>query len=393
LVRAGSIPHKLKLVLSNPRILKVGRAIESDIRTLEQVCSRSTPFQGILDIARYAQERHVITSAQSLGLSDLCARVLGKSLRKNTPERIGEGWERETLSEAQIEYAASDAFVSLALYNTLSNIPKPIPIQPHTPLPAPGTPVLLFNNGRTVIAHAIILDQPGNKVFDDLNLDDNHVVIEVTEVVVPGALVHSHRRRALKVFGATPFTLVALLRNLRIYHPLPSFPALPARLSTLAQEPSHSPSSSTSVPHAAVIEPQDNRSPGLPEAIVPSDSGVTMAQLAFDVPDSLTALLPNRDDVDVDADAQQEGLEILGPAQTKWKTEITSRVLKDPFHIFNMFYISAAHGLRVDFAQALRDAMFIPDPEDAERIKVWGRSQVPPVTFEEVQGAMALGSV
>ncbi|KAJ6612423.1 hypothetical protein B0H10DRAFT_2223152 [Mycena sp. CBHHK59/15] len=61
-----------------------------------------------------------------------------------------------------------------------------------------------------------------------------------------------------------------------------------------------------------------------------------------------------------------------------WKTVIRSRVLKDAFHVFNMFYISVSHGLRVEFARALRDAIFILDSVDKARIIAWGKRQNPP---------------
>ncbi|KAJ7855696.1 hypothetical protein B0H13DRAFT_1902974 [Mycena leptocephala] len=42
-----------------------------------------------------------------------------------------------------------------------------------------------------------------------------------------------------------------------------------------------------------------------------------------------------------------------------------------------MFYISVAHGLRVEFARALRDIIFIPDPVDKARMITWGCCQNP----------------
>jgi hypothetical protein len=80
-----------------------------------------------------------------------------------------------------------------------------------------------------------------------------------------------------------------------------------------------------------------------------------------------------------------EGLEILGPMPAAWKADILSCILKDPFHIFNMFYISTSHGLCINFAQALHDTMFIPDPVDVEWINIWGCSQNPPTTFDKLQ--------
>jgi 3'-5' exonuclease len=393
LVRGGSLPHKLKILLSNPRVMKVGRAIESDVKMLEQACGPGASFRGIIDLARYAIDRHVIDSSQSVGLNDLCAQVLGKSLRKNLPERVGEGWERESLTEAQIEYAASDAYASLAIYNRLSSIPTPKPILPNAPLPSAGTPVLLFNNGQTVIARAQVIDQPLNAMFDGLSLDARHVVIEVTHTVVPGALVHSHRKASLKSFGSAPFSIVALRRNLRIYHPLSPFPSSeqtspllfpPADLSQSSPGPS---SMAVDAPNPTITPPQDldDTTPFLPNAPLEPSS---IAALVFDLTDPPAPPQTRPQDfnsAEVDNGSRIEGIEILGPIPAKWKSEIVSRVLKDPFHIFNMFYISATHGLRVDFAQALRDALFIPDPEDVGRINAWGRLQDPPTSFEELR--------
>ena len=47
---------------------------------------------------------------------------------------------------------------------------------------------------------------------------------------------------------------------------------------------------------------------------------------------------------------------------------IPSRVLKDPWHAFDMLKISKSHGLRKEFACALRDALFIVNPSDKAKI-------------------------
>ncbi|TFY76543.1 hypothetical protein EWM64_g7467, partial [Hericium alpestre] len=48
---------------------------------------------------------------------------------------------------------------------------------------------------------------------------------------------------------------------------------------------------------------------------------------------------------------------------------IRSRVLGDIWHLMDQFKISVNHGLRRPFAHALRDAIFIPDPEDKAAIE------------------------
>ncbi|KAG6825060.1 hypothetical protein H0H92_004979, partial [Tricholoma furcatifolium] len=50
---------------------------------------------------------------------------------------------------------------------------------------------------------------------------------------------------------------------------------------------------------------------------------------------------------------------------------IDSLTGKDTFHVFNMLYISRAHGLCIPFAQALRDAIFVPNPQDKQQIEAW----------------------
>ena len=72
--------------------------------------------------------------------------------------------------------------------------------------------------------------------------------------------------------------------------------------------------------------------------------------------------------------------EQIGEIPTEYPL-IQSRVLKDPFHVFNMIYISRAHGLLYDFAHALCDAMFIPDKEDKDKISVFAASLDPTQTW------------
>jgi hypothetical protein len=83
MVQDSSLPHKLKILLSNPCVLKVGRLIKSNIKVLERVCSASTPFMGIIGLGQYAMDWHVIESTQSLGLNN----VADSSARCNLIER------------------------------------------------------------------------------------------------------------------------------------------------------------------------------------------------------------------------------------------------------------------------------------------------------------------
>ncbi|KAJ6605573.1 ribonuclease H-like domain-containing protein, partial [Mycena vulgaris] len=110
----GKLPAALISFLSNGQIIKAGRAVEQDLKRLAKE-SNSGPFQGALDIAKLAKESRVISDART-SLADLCARILGKTLKKPTDIRISKSWNNTTLSTAQTEYAALDALASLYIY-------------------------------------------------------------------------------------------------------------------------------------------------------------------------------------------------------------------------------------------------------------------------------------
>ena len=86
------------------------------------------------------------------------------------------------------------------------------------------------------------------------------------------------------------------------------------------------------------------------------------------------------------------GDKILGPEpetsdEPEFDSTLRSRVLKDPFHVFNMFYISATHPLRLQFTRELRDTIFIPDQADKSRINSWGELQNPPQTYNSLRNS------
>ncbi|KAJ7868106.1 hypothetical protein B0H13DRAFT_1897262 [Mycena leptocephala] len=150
--------------------------------------------------------------------------------------------------------------------------------------------------------------------------------------LVPAAIITTHGKWELSDFGPISFKVVCLRSHLRL-------------------------STQLNFPSAIPPTPPPSTAPLAPSVTTPNGTS----------PPELTPPL-------------QSGENVLGEAAHNWgvwKTVIRSRVLKDAFHIFNMFYISVAPGLRVEFARALRDAIFIPDPVDKARMITWGRRQNP----------------
>lgn len=100
-------------IFENPNIIKAGVAIRDDIKALQTLAS-FTP----------ASFTELATLSKSAGLQvesvkKLAALMLGFRISKSAQTS---NWEAPTLTEKQIEYAATDAWVCLELYGKLKEL-------------------------------------------------------------------------------------------------------------------------------------------------------------------------------------------------------------------------------------------------------------------------------
>jgi ribonuclease D len=105
------IPDELVEILSNPEIIKAGVAIHDDIRFLKTL--RKFDPAGFIDLQPFVKEFGI----QCSGLKKIVAIVLGFRISKR--QQVTD-WEAEQLTEAQMIYAATDAWVCQQLYVKLS---------------------------------------------------------------------------------------------------------------------------------------------------------------------------------------------------------------------------------------------------------------------------------
>ncbi|KAH7372377.1 hypothetical protein KP509_17G000600 [Ceratopteris richardii] len=120
------IPSALKIILEDPLVSKVGVGAYGDARKLCR--DYSIKVRGVKDLSSLANAKLVGTSyaTKCWSLSSLSEQVLGKQIDKNGHIRMGD-WEVNKLSEAQLQYAATDAFASLYLFQVLLTFPDPEP--------------------------------------------------------------------------------------------------------------------------------------------------------------------------------------------------------------------------------------------------------------------------
>jgi ribonuclease D len=106
------IPDELADLLSDQSITKAGVAIHDDIKFLKAV--RKFSPEAFIDLQTFVKDFGI----QSSGLKKLAAIVLGFRISKR--QQVTD-WEAEQLTEAQVIYAATDAWVCHQIYKRLIN--------------------------------------------------------------------------------------------------------------------------------------------------------------------------------------------------------------------------------------------------------------------------------
>ena len=108
-----SFPDQLKNLIETEKPKKVGFDLNSDFHQLRKIILFEP--RGFIDLQKVAKE----LGLKNVSLRKLTALVLGKRLSKR--QRLS-NWDSDQLSEAQIIYAATDAWITLVLYKKLINM-------------------------------------------------------------------------------------------------------------------------------------------------------------------------------------------------------------------------------------------------------------------------------
>ena len=104
------LPDALKNILTNEQIIKVGVAVRDDIKGLQKI----SPFEAknFIDLQTIAKQLQL----DAMGLRRLTPLALGFRISKKMQLS---NWENIWLTKAQRQYAATDAWVSLKIYQKL----------------------------------------------------------------------------------------------------------------------------------------------------------------------------------------------------------------------------------------------------------------------------------
>jgi len=107
--------HPLLLdFLANPHVVKAGIALKDDVRDLRKLAHFAPA--GMLELDRVAREQLKIISS---GLRALAAMFMEVRISKSQQTS---NWENEVLTDAQLTYAATDAWVCLKVHQKLTHL-------------------------------------------------------------------------------------------------------------------------------------------------------------------------------------------------------------------------------------------------------------------------------
>ena len=104
------LPREITALLANKNVVKIGAAILDDIRLLQKL-NRFTP-NGFVDLQKIITQYGI----EDKGVKKMAAKVLGITISKR--QQLS-NWENAELTDAQMVYAATDAWVCREIYLNL----------------------------------------------------------------------------------------------------------------------------------------------------------------------------------------------------------------------------------------------------------------------------------
>lgn len=106
-VQKTGIPKNLAALLGNPKVLKIGAASHDDVRGLQKL----TPFpeKGYVDLQKIGWQWGITDKS----VKKMAAIILGCKISKT--QQLS-NWEADKLTQAQQNYAATDAWVCREMY-------------------------------------------------------------------------------------------------------------------------------------------------------------------------------------------------------------------------------------------------------------------------------------
>ncbi|KAI8094501.1 hypothetical protein BDF21DRAFT_458905 [Thamnidium elegans] len=275
----------------------------ADLTRLKQYVSET---DGDLELGSYCFNRNAINSSRE-SLNDICSTILGLNLPKSNDVRLS-NWEALELSFQQKQYVALDAYIAIAIYNSVKGMPLINELVTNNTQVGNFVGVFPRDSSKTIPASAF-------GYICSLDNDESYSTSLSDNVSVPSEkkwygscqfcdnnMIYEDNSATLDMFGNVQFLAYVKYKCLRT-------------ASEIVNLENNSASSSNLINDITAL---DNQHASFSSTAVPNS----------------------------DSDNTPE------------KTTVPSRVLKDTFHLIEQIPISLRHGMAKDFKCRFRDCLF-----------------------------------
>ncbi|KAI0683211.1 hypothetical protein BC835DRAFT_1311178, partial [Cytidiella melzeri] len=356
------LPPVLLSILRSPRIKKTGVNIKGDLTQLFHDCgysSKDIPFSGAIKLGSLAKACSLCACA-NISLVNLTTRVLRRHLHKDKSIRVSTQWDSPALPNEYQAYAALDVYAAWVLYQALARNPSNSSVTAATP---PGTTVRLLSRDRTSTAAIgfIAPDQP--KQFHLVNVSRTRVVLNITSVIQPGYLVRAELLSTKKetslseVISSQSLGLLCRMADLEI---------------TTGHPDSFTPNQSAPLPECPFAPTELG-----PNSLSPLDDEHDLdlfdpTDNSYTEVDGPPAHEPSVAECSIDPAGIARAESILSEtarAVVLNEPVVWSRVLGDIWHAMDHTREPKTHGMHIPYKRALRDAIFLPDPNDRAAVE------------------------
>ncbi|KAK4510791.1 uncharacterized protein ATC70_005224 [Mucor velutinosus] len=302
--------------LVNADITKVGRSIGVDFSRLNNRFGIECKTK--LELGSFCSARQLISTG-TMSLSDISLCILGAPLDKG-PQRSA--WNMADLSPDLLNYAAIDAWASLAIYSVAVNhLPVGSRVLPTYPVGS-FVDVMPPRNSQAV-------------AYGEIVVNGSTATVRITKVYVPGYLANGI---ALQTYGELPFEL-----------------RVPAAHLITAASPSEASSISSANPTATsdpvIATPVSN-----PNAIMKSEIQSKMQEVFGDAIDR------------VDKAGFTSGYRQFAWYNADDPKIAFTRVVKDIFYSMDMIKPYKRHTLYKQFTRKFSESLFTIDETDKEKV-------------------------
>ncbi|KAI8148040.1 hypothetical protein BJV82DRAFT_664371 [Fennellomyces sp. T-0311] len=308
----------------------------------------------VLELGKFTRRRGYIDHGGA-PLSVIAEAVLGGKIKKDDKNA---DWELQTLSQTQLDYAALDAWVSLAIYTKLAPF-RTLGNTVQSP-PPPGAYVAVFScfQWSRPIAYGEIL--PSEEQQD--TIDNSVAYVSINHVLVPAAILDAGTQKTLSDFGTAPFIAKIPVSMLRFEKK-----SLCEQQEQRHEQHSHQ--------YRDTEEARQQEMPiginDLMDTILDKNEGgrESSSSLISSSSSSETRECINNQGAAMVTDLESSNCTFtVNHAQDDQKS-LHPRVLKDIYHFMALIKVPKRHALAKEFSQQLRNALFVPDPEDKRKVE------------------------